>query len=93
MDLLPYHVPGLTLVAEGIDCASRSGSDFGEDVNVNFILGPAISDELWRLVSGVVVDAGWGGVTVKAFASESNARAPRFWSIWEFAPQRYRRIF
>ncbi len=80
VDLLPYHVPGLTLVAEGIDCASRSGADFSEDVNVNSILGPAISNELWRLVSGVAVDAGWGGVTVDTFASESNARAPRFWS-------------
>ncbi len=51
VDLLPYHVPVLTLVAEGIDGASRSGADFGEDVNVHSILGPAISDELWRGVS------------------------------------------
>ncbi len=38
VDCLPYNVPGLTLVAEGIDGASRSGSDFGEGINVDSIL-------------------------------------------------------
>ncbi len=80
MDLLPYHVPGLTLVAEGIDGASRAGADFGADANVDAILGPAVCDELWRLVNGAAMDAGWGCVTVDDFTSESNARAPRFWS-------------
>ena len=80
MDLLPYHVPGLTLVAEGIDGASRAGADFGAGVNVDSILGPAVSDKLWQLVTNAAAAAGWGGVTVDAFASESNARAPRFWS-------------
>jgi hypothetical protein len=80
VDLLPYHVPGLTLVAEGIDGASRAGADFGADVNVDSILGPAVSDTLWQHVHGAVVAAGWDGVTVDAFASESNARVPRFWS-------------
>ncbi len=46
-----YHVQGLTLVAEGIDGASRGGSELGEDANVETILGPAFSDELWRSVS------------------------------------------
>ncbi len=32
------------------------------------------------LVARAVADAGLRGVTVDAFASESNARAPRFWS-------------
>ncbi len=41
VDLLPYHVPGLTLVVEGIDVASRAGTDFGAGVNVDSILGPA----------------------------------------------------
>ena len=80
VDCLLLHVPGLTLVAEGIDGASRGGADFGPDVNVDSILGPAVSDELWLLVARAAADAGWRGVTVDAFASESNARAPRFWS-------------
>ncbi len=80
VDLLPYHVQGLTLVADSIDCTSRSGADFGKEVNVHSILGQAVSDELWILVSRAAVEAGWDGVTVDAFASESNARAPRLWS-------------
>jgi hypothetical protein len=56
VDLLPYHVPGLTLVAEGIDGASRSCSDFGENSNVENILGPMVSDDLWRLVSRAADD-------------------------------------
>ena len=80
VDCLPQHVPGLTLVAEGIDGASRGGADFGPDVNVDSILGPAVSDELWSLVARAAADAGLRGITVDAFASESNARAPRFWS-------------
>ncbi len=75
VDLLPYYVP-----AEGIDGASRAGADFGAGVNVDSILGPSVSDKLWQLVISAAVDAGWGSVTVDAFASESNARAPRFWS-------------
>jgi hypothetical protein len=63
-------------VAEGIDGASRAGADFGADVNVDSILGPAVSDTLWQHVHGAVVAAGWDGVTVDAFASESNARVP-----------------
>ena len=77
---LPLHVPGLTLVAEGIDGASRSGSEFGAGVNVDSILGPAVSDQLWMTVQRAAVDAGWARITVDAFATESNARAPRFWS-------------
>jgi hypothetical protein len=80
VDLLPYHVPGLTLVAEGIDGASRAGDDFGPGMNVDSILGPAVSDQLWLLVCRAASAAGLGGFTVDAFASESNARAPRFWS-------------
>ena len=36
VDLLPMHIPGLTLVAEGIDCqcASRAGDDFRTNANV-----------------------------------------------------------
>ena len=80
VDCLPLHVPGLTLVAEGIDGASRGGAEFGEGVNVEAILGPAVSDALWATVVQAATDAGWGAVTVDAFATASNARAPRFWS-------------
>jgi hypothetical protein len=80
VDILPLHVPGLTLVAEGIDGASRAGDDFGATANVQSILGPAVSDELWRLAQAAVDAAGLAHITVDAFASESNARAPRFWS-------------
>jgi hypothetical protein len=32
------------------------------------------------MISLAAADAGWGAVTVDAFASESNTRVPRFWS-------------
>ena len=80
VDLLPYHVPGLTLVAEGIDGASRAGSELGKDANVDSILGFAVTDGLWLQVETAMADAGWDRATVDAFASEANARAPRFWS-------------
>jgi hypothetical protein len=51
VDCFPYHVPGLTLVAEGINGASCGGVDFGEDANVDSILCPAVSDDLWLLVA------------------------------------------
>jgi hypothetical protein len=80
IDCLPWHVPGLVLVAEGIDGASRGGSELGADANVEGILGPAVDDALWRVACQVATDAGWGQPTVDAFASASNARVPRFWS-------------
>ena len=80
VDILPLHVPGLTLIAEGIDGASRAGDDLGATANVQSILGPAVSDELWRLAQAAVDAAGLAHITVDAFASESNARDPRFWS-------------
>ena len=80
VDCLPLHVPGLVLIAEGIDGASRDGSELGPDANVAAVLGPAVDDVVWRSVLQVVAAAGWRRVTVDAFASASNARAPRFWS-------------
>ncbi len=73
---VPCHGPYLG--GRGIDGTSRAGADFGAGVNVDFILGPAVSDKLWQLVNRAAIDEGWGGVTVDAFASESNALAPRF---------------
>ena len=77
---LPWHVPGLTLIAEGIDDASRSGDAMGPDANVAAVRGPAVDDQLWSVVRAAASDAGWGSITVDAFASTANARAPRFWS-------------
>jgi hypothetical protein len=80
VDCLPWHVPGLVLVAEGIDGASRGGSDMGQDANVGAVLGPAVDGTLWRAICTAAADAGWGRVTVDAFASAANAWTPRFWS-------------
>lgn len=55
------------------------GSHFGDDANVQSVLGPAVSDSLWGKVQAAVAGVGLR-VTVDAFASESNSRAPRFWS-------------
>ncbi len=79
VDLLPWHVPGLQLVAEGVDGASRAGDDFGQGCHVESSLGPAVSYVLWSSVIRVSAAAGWC-ITVDAFPTESNARAPRFWS-------------
>jgi hypothetical protein len=67
-------------VAEGIDGASHGDADFRPDANVDSIVGPSISDWMWLLVARAAAAAGWDGINVGAFASESNARAPRFWS-------------
>ncbi len=82
VDYLSGHVPSLVLAAEGIQVvgASRSGPDMGRDANVGAVLGPAAVDPLWRAIRTAAADAGWGRVTVDAFASAANARTSRFWS-------------
>ena len=79
MDVLPWHIPGLQLVAEGINGASRAGDDLGHGLNVQSALGPVVSDGLWSKVQEVSASVGWH-ITVDAFASASNARAARYWS-------------
>ena len=79
LDLLPWHVPGMQLVEEGIDGASRGGQHFGDDANLASVVGPAVSDGLWNQIEALAVGVGLR-ITVDAFASESNSRAPRFWS-------------
>ena len=79
LDLLPWHVPGLMLVEEGIDGASRGGKLFGEDANLENVAGPAVSDDLWGRIRLAASSVGLR-VTVDAFASESNRRAQRYWS-------------
>ncbi len=74
---LPLHVPGITLVAEGIDGASCSGAELGDGVNVDAILGPDVSDQLWSTAACAAADAGLGRATVDAFATESKVRFPR----------------
>jgi len=73
------HVPGKQLVAEGIDGASRDGETFGVDNKVESVLGPSVSDELWRRILDVAKEAGWK-ISVDLFASAGNARAKRFFS-------------
>jgi hypothetical protein len=79
MDPLLWHVPGLSLVSEGIDGASRGGDYFGEDANLESVLGPAITDDFWRLIQDALADIGWR-ITVDLFATQSNRRAERFCS-------------
>jgi hypothetical protein len=74
-----WHVPGLTLIAEGIDGASRAGTVLGPGANLVSILGPSVSDSLWAQIRQAASTAGWV-ITVDAFATESNTRADRFWS-------------
>ena len=79
LDLLLWHVPGSQLVEEGVDGASRGGQHFGEDANLESVVGPAVSDGLWNRIRAAAAGVGLV-VTVDAFASESNRRAQRFWS-------------
>ena len=80
LDVVPrmWHVPGLALVAEGIDGASRGGGDLGDDC-VDAIVGPAVSDDLWGRIEEELQKLGWR-VTIDLFASASNARCERFCS-------------
>lgn len=79
LDLLLWHVPGMQLVEEGVDGASRGGRHFGEDANLGSVVGPAVSDGLWSRIGAAVAEVGLE-VTVDAFATESNRRARRYWS-------------
>ena len=79
LELVLTHVPGLALVEEGIDGASRSGSHFGPDANLAHVLGPRIGDGLWDTILTLLAPLRWT-VTVDLFASESNARAARYFS-------------
>ena len=79
VDPLCMHVPGLALVAEGIDGASRSGTTFGKDANLDSVVGPSVSDSLWAKIAGAAQRCGLR-VTVDLFATESNRRAERYCS-------------
>lgn len=80
LDVVPrmWHVPGLALVAEGVDGASRGGGDLGDEC-VDYVLGPAVGDELWEEIETVLRRIGWG-VTIDLFATASNARCARYCS-------------
>ena len=79
LDLLLAHVPGLALVEEGIDGASRAGAQFGPDANLEHVLGPRVGDGLWGTIESLVAPLGWK-VTIDLFASECNSRAQRYCS-------------
>ena len=71
LDLILTHVPGLALVEEGIDGASRAGSHFGPDANLANVLGPRVSDGLWASITSLLEPLRWR-VTVDLFATEAN---------------------
>ena len=71
------HVPGTTLVEEGIDGASREGDELGPGVNVSSLLGPAVSEELWSLVQRLAGEIGWE-LSGDRFATAANRRLARF---------------
>jgi len=71
------HVPGLALMHEGIDGASRSGDNFGPGVNVEGIRGPAVSDHLWARIQALADEQRWK-LTIDLFATASNHRTDRF---------------
>ena len=75
-----WHVPGLALVAEGVDGASRGRGDLGEDC-VDAVAGPAVTGalRLWGLIEAELQRLGWT-VTVDRFASVSSARCARYCS-------------
>ena len=79
LELVLTHVPGLALVEEGIDGASRSGSHFGPDANLAHVVGPRVGDGLWNTILSLLAPLRWT-VTVDLFATESNARAARYFS-------------
>jgi hypothetical protein len=80
LDVVPrmWHVPGLALVAEGVDGASRGGGDLGDGC-VDYILGPAVGDELWEEIETVLRRIGCG-ITIDLFATASNAKCARYFS-------------
>jgi hypothetical protein len=80
LDVVPrmWHVPGLALVAEGVDGALRGALDLGDEC-VDYVLGPAVGDELWEEIETVLRRIGWG-VTIDLFATGSNARSARYCS-------------
>jgi hypothetical protein len=51
----------------------------GRAANIGAVLGPVAVDPLWRAIRTAAADAGWGRVTVDAFASAANAWTSRFW--------------
>ena len=65
------HVPGTTLMAEGIDAASREGAEAE--------LGPACGPALRTAIHDTAARLGWS-VSVDLFATASNAVVPRYFS-------------
>ena len=81
IDLHCMHVPGLVLIEEGIDGASRDGCAFGDEANVESIRGVSVSDRLWDIIQSVADRLSWK-LTIDLFATASNHRTDRFISRW-----------
>jgi hypothetical protein len=65
------HVPGTSLVSEGIDAASRAGAEAER--------GPACAPALRDTIHAFAARHGWS-ISVDLFATAENAIAPRFFS-------------
>jgi hypothetical protein len=76
LDLILMHVPGLSLVEEGIDGASRTGTHFGPDVNLAHVLGPRVSDGMWASIMRLLEPLRWR-VTIDLFAVFQSVRRTR----------------
>ena len=73
-----YHVPGLSLVQEGVDGASRGDGSLGGQC-MDAMLGPSVNGKMWKMTQAEVQKVGWR-ITMDLFATASNARVMRFCS-------------
>ena len=83
IDPFCMYVPGLALIAVGIDVASRSGTDMGADANLESVVALSVSNEVRAKIKATAQSVGLR-VTLDLFATESNRRAERYFSrYWE----------
>ena len=87
IDPLCIHVPGLALVAEGIDSSSRAESslwmDFGDNSYLDSVVRPSVPDKPWGKIVTAAQSAGLRA-TLDPCATESTPRAERYCSrYWE----------
>ena len=87
IDPLCIHVPGLALVAEGIDSSSRAESslwmDFGDNSYLDSVVRPSVPDKPWGKIVTAAQSAGLRA-TLDPCATESTPRAKRYCSrSWE----------
>jgi len=74
------HVPGTTLVAEGVDGLSRAG--FSGVPGAVEVSGPACGPKLRAIIHSLAKDQGWR-ISIDLFASIGNRMSPRFFARYE----------